>query len=233
MKISGFQKLTLLDYPGHLACLIFTTGCNFRCPYCYNSEMVDPKKIKAYHDFVPENEIFEHLAKRKKLLDGVVLSGGEPTLQADLEDFIRRIKEMGFLVKLDTNGARPEVLKKLYQKKMLDFVAMDLKSSLSKYPKVTRVKVDPQKIQKSIELIMNSKIPYEFRTTVLPCFHNKTEIEKMAKVIKGAENYFLQQFLPKKTLDPRFMKEKKYSGKELQALAEIAGKYVKKAGVRS
>ena len=235
MQIADVQKLSLLDFPDQVACIVFTVGCPFRCPFCYNIEMVLPGKIKKYIEPVPEKEFFRFLAKRKGLLDGVVITGGEPTMQKDLPEFIRKIKEMGFLVKLDTNGVNPEILKKLLMANCLDYVAMDIKGSLEKYSEITRSRVSPEKIRESVELIMaagKQGLPYEFRTSVLPEFHNLREIRKIGALIKGARLYALQQFMATKTLDPKFEKARRFKLKDLERLAAEAGKAVKKVEMR-
>lgn len=233
MRISGFQKLTLIDYPGHIAALVFTTGCNMRCAFCYNAEMVLPEKIAAYQHFIPEKEIFKILEKRKGFLEGLVISGGEPTLQSDLQNFIIKAKNLGLKIKLDTNGLRPSVLEKLLQEKLLDFVAMDIKSSLETYSKVAGVPIDTKKIQNSIKLIMKSGIDYEFRSTIVPKFHDAEEVEKMARLIRGARHYALQRFMPSDTLDPAMGQEKSYSESTMKTFAAIAQKYVKKVELRA
>ncbi|MBI5754846.1 anaerobic ribonucleoside-triphosphate reductase activating protein [Candidatus Peregrinibacteria bacterium] len=232
MRISGFQKLTLLDYPGHISALIFTTGCNMRCPFCYNAEMVLPEKIAAYKHFIEEKEVLKVLQTRKDFLEGVVISGGEPTLQPDLRNFIIKIKGLGLKVKLDTNGLRPSILEKLFKERLLDFVAMDIKASLEKYTEVANVPIDTKKIQKSIGLIMESGIDYEFRSTIIPKFHSAQEMEKMARLIAGARHYALQRFMPVHTLDPAMATEKPYSESEIKMFATIAQKHVKKIELR-
>lgn len=236
MQIADVQHLSLLDFPDQVSAIVFTPGCTFRCPFCYNAEMVLPGKIKKYVDAVPEKEFFGFLAKRKGLLDGVVITGGEPTMQADLADFMKRVKEMGFLVKLDTNGSHPGKLKALLEADLLDYVAMDIKCALDNYPAVTRSRVSPEKIKESVELLMEAgrvrKLPYEFRTTILPAFHNVREMRKIGALIKGAPKYALQQFIPAKTLDAKFKEAAKFSLKDLERLAEVARKYVKEVELR-
>jgi pyruvate formate lyase activating enzyme len=214
MIIGGLQKLTLIDFPGKLACTVFCIGCTFRCPWCYSSELVLPEKIKLQPK-ISEKDFFDFLKKRKGLLEGVCVCGGEPTINKDLPDFIKKIKKMGFLVKLDTNGSNPEMLKKLIDEKLIDYVAMDIKSVKEKYSKAIGKKVDIKKIQKSINILKKGNVDYEFRTTILPKIHPKKDIIKIAEWIQGAKAYYLQQFRPEKTIDPKFKKLKPYPEEEL------------------
>jgi len=200
MQIGGLQKLTLIDYPDKLACTVFLIGCNFRCPWCYSGELVLPEKNKK--QFYPvksdrvgakqfngarisEKEFFNFLKKRKDKLEGVVICGGEPTINKELPNFIKKIKKLGFLVKLDTNGSNPKMLKKLIAEHLLDYIAMDIKAPLSqdKYEKATGVKINLEDIKKSIDIIKNSGIEHEFRTTVVPSIHTKEDIIQIAKEI--------------------------------------------------
>jgi pyruvate formate lyase activating enzyme len=217
MHIGGLQELTLIDYPGKLAATVFLCGCNFRCPWCYSSEIVLPEKIKIQPEFT-EKEVFDFLKSRKNLIEGVVLCGGEPTTSKGLASLIKKIKKEGFFVKLDTNGTNPKVLKELIDKKLVDYVAMDLKAPKEKYNNVSGVKVDIKKIQKSIDILKKGEVDYEFRTTVIPGFHQKEDLLEMAKWISGAKKYYLQNFLPQKTLDKRFESIKPY---QVEFLLEI------------
>jgi pyruvate formate lyase activating enzyme len=217
MQIAGLQKLTLIDYPQKLACTVFLAGCNFKCPWCYSKELVLPKEIKRQPK-ISQKEFFDFLKEKKNFLEGVVLGGGEPSLNQNLPQFCQKIKKLGYLIKLDTNGSRPEILKKLIEKNLIDYVAMDIKAPFLKYSKVVGKKIDLKKIKKSIEIIKNSGIDYEFRTTVVPTLHTKKDILQIAKDIKPAKKYFLQNFLPKKTIDPKFEKIKPYP---LEYLIEI------------
>lgn len=192
MEIVGIQKLTLLDYPGKIACTIFTNGCNFRCPFCHNGELVVNPSLNNILDI---EEVFKFLKERFGRLDAVCITGGEPTLQKDLIEFIKRVKEIGYKVKLDTNGYFPSKLKELLDLKLIDCVAMDIKNSLEKYPITCGLeKMLLKNIVKSIDLIINSEIDYEFRTTVVKELHNKEDFVKIASLIKGAKKYFLQRF---------------------------------------
>lgn len=209
MQIGGLQKTTLIDYPGKIACTVFLIGCNFRCPWCYSAELVLPEKIKKQPK-ISQKEFFQFLKKRKGLLEGVVICGSEPTINKGLPQFIRKIKKLGYLVKLDTNGSNSKMLKELIDKKLIDYVAMDVKATREKYSKVTGGKVNLKNIEKSIEILKNSQIDFEFRTTVIPTLHNKDDILKIAHWLKPAQKYFLQNFRPEKTIDPKFEKIKPY-----------------------
>ena len=209
MEIGGLQKTTLIDFPGRIAATVFLLGCNFRCPWCYSSELVIPEKIK-FQPKISEKDFFDFLKERKGLLEGVVICGGEPTLNNDLPKFCQKIKKMGFLVKLDTNGSNPQMLKKLIDKKLVDYVAMDIKGPKEKYNECAGVKVDLKKIQKSIDILKEGKVDYEFRSTIVPTLHKKEDVMAMAKWILGAKRYFLQNFRPEKTIDPSFEKIKPY-----------------------
>lgn len=207
--IGGLQKTTLIDFPGKIAATIFISGCSFRCPWCYSPELVLPEKIKK-HPKISEKYLFDFLEKRKGLLDGVCLTGGEPTIHKNLPDFIKKIKKLGYLVKLDTNGSNPEMLQRLINEKLVDYVAMDIKAPKEKYNKLVGVKINIQKIQKSIDILKEGKVDYEFRSTIVPTVHAKEDVIAMAKWIKGAKRYYLQNFRPEKTIDPKFEKIKPY-----------------------
>ena len=191
MKIGGIQKTSLLDYPGEISAIVWTVGCNFRCPFCYNRDIVlgNVKIITA-------EEVFFFLEKRKGLLDGVVVTGGEPLLQEDIFDFCLNLKKMSYLVKIDTNGTFPEKIKELIEKKLIDYVAMDIKAPKNKYEKLTNVKVDIKKIEESIKILQNSKIDYEFRTTFVPGMLTKNDIIEIGKWLKNSKKFYLQQFKP-------------------------------------
>ena len=191
MLIAGLQKLTLLDFPGKTACTLFTPGCNFRCPFCHNALLVTDK----VNDFVTEESFFSFLAKRRGILDGVCITGGEPTLQKDLIPFIEKIREAGFLVKLDTNGYKPSVLKEIIEKKLVDYIAMDIKAAPSAYAVATGIEdLDFSLILNSIELIEKSGIEHEFRTTVTKELHTAEAFEEILALFSPDTPYFLQQF---------------------------------------
>ena len=189
MLIKGLQKVTLLDYPGCVACTIFTGGCNFRCPFCQNSSLV----IQMDSYSLSEEEILEFLKPRRNKLDAVCISGGEPLVQKDIKEFIKKIKSLGFLVKLDTNGSFPEQLSELLSENLLDYVAMDVKNIFSKYEETSGVKMDPLKIKKSIEILKQSHITHEFRTTIVKDFHTKEDMLEIARLTSPSPLYF-QQF---------------------------------------
>lgn len=188
MRISGHEKLTLTDYPGHIATIVFTQGCNFRCPFCQNSTLLSHEE-----GLINENDIFSYLEKRKCVLEGVVVSGGEPTLQKDLKLFLRKIKELNLKVKLDTNGSNYEVLKDLIDEKLVDYVAMDVKNTFDEYDKICGVNVKIDNIKKSIALLREKKCDYEFRTTIVSEFHDIDKILKLCNEYKN-DKYFLQNF---------------------------------------
>jgi len=220
--IGGLQKLTLIDYPGKVACTVFTVGCNFRCHFCHNPELIDPEKFDA-GERIEENIFFDFLKSRQGLLDGVCVTGGEPTLHPDLPEFLKKIKALGFLVKLDTNGTNPEMLAALISEKLVDYVAMDIKTSLQKdlYEKVTGTTVDIDNIKKSVAAIMQSGLEYEFRTTVVPGLHSEDDIISLAKEISGAKKYYLQQFRAgEKILDQEYKNVKPYPAEFLEDLRE-------------
>ena len=192
MKIAGLRKLTLLDFPGRVACVVFTNGCNFRCPFCHNASLVVPK---GGHEEITEEEFFAFLKKREGILDGVVITGGEPTLAHGLYDFIMSVKQAGYPVKLDTNGSFPDKLKPLLEDKLLDYVAMDIKTVPENYERVAGVKVDMEALRESIDAIQKSGIPHEFRTTVVKGLHTAEDIVSVAKMLGADEKYYLQGFV--------------------------------------
>lgn len=191
MNISGFTKLTLLDYPKKVACIIFTQGCNYNCGFCHNSGLIKCKK----ENLINEDEIFSYLEKRKNIIEGVVISGGEPTIQKDLISFIEKIKKMGFLVKLDTNGSNPNILKKIIENDMVDYIAMDIKNIFDEYNPIVNLRmVNIDSIKKSIELIRNSNIDHEFRTTIMRNYHDVDKIIKICEYLGKEQKYYLQNF---------------------------------------
>ena len=192
MKINGFQKLTLLDFPEKVACIIFTAGCNFRCPFCHNASLVTHIDENQNID---EEEIFTYLEKRKGLLDGVCITGGEPLLQSDIKEFIQKIKNMGYAVKIDTNGSYPEKLRDLIENNLVDYVAMDIKNCREKYAETAGIQnLLLDNIEKSISILLENKVDYEFRTTVVNELHTKKDIKNISVLIKGAKKYFIQNF---------------------------------------
>lgn len=229
VEIKGFMKTSMLDYPGKLSACIFLSKCNFHCPYCHNVELVlDDTRLTPFDN----DMIFNYLRKKRKWIDGVVISGGEPTLHAGLPELCQQIKEIGYSVKLDTNGTNPKMLKDLIEKKLVDYVAIDIKSSKEKYDKATSVKVDLSKIDESIKILLNGNIDYEFRTTVLPGIVDEDDIPKIGEWIKGAKKYYLQQFVPIKTLNESFMEKEPYTHAVLHRMKDEASKYVEECGIR-
>lgn len=217
MIIGGLQKTSLLDFPEKIAAIVFTVGCNFRCGYCHNPELINGEaKIE---------EVFEFLKTRQGKLDGVVITGGEPCLQKDLPEFIKQVKELGFAVKLDTNGSFPEMLEKVLPD--LDYVAMDIKAPLEKYSQIVNVDVDTSKILKSIEILKNGGVDYEFRTTVVKSQLSYEDFEKIGQLIQGAPRYYLQKFVASKILDKGLENEKTYSTEEFERIIDILKPYVK------
>ena len=191
MKICGLNKTTLLDYPGCVAATVFVGGCNFRCPFCHNGDLVlCSGEMQGYG----EEEILAFLTKRKNVLEGVCITGGEPMLYKDLPDFIGKIKKLGYQVKLDTNGSHPKMLKKIVENGLVDYVAMDIKAPLVTYEKVCGVPVDIADIKESVEFLKEGKVAYEFRTTVVRELHTKEDILEIGKWISGADNYYLQNY---------------------------------------
>ena len=232
MIIGGFQKLTLIDYPGHIATTVFTVGCSFRCPFCHNPELVLGSQLTVPNN-IAEKEFFAFLKKRQGKLDGVCITGGEPTIQPDIITFIQKIKKLGFAVKLDSNGTRPDVLKKLIDQKLLDYIAMDIKSNLENYDKMTGTKVDKDRIKLSVELIMQSRVPYEFRTTVVPGLHSEKDFLAIAKWIQGAREYWLQEYREDfKILDENLKKKTKGKQLNLEKIKKSIEKHFGKVGIR-
>jgi len=228
MRIQGLQKLTLLDYPEHTACTVFTAGCNFRCPFCHNASLVVniPKEAE-----ISEDEFFTFLQKRKGILDGVCVSGGEPLLQPDIELFIRKIKDMGFAVKLDTNGSFPDKLIHLVEEGLVDYVAMDIKNSPETYAFTAGTEtLDIVSVQKSVSYLMEGHVPYEFRTTVVKHYHSKESFEEIGKWLAGTEKYFLQNFVDSGDLIGK--NTRGCSEEEMKEFLEVVKKYIPNAKLR-
>ena len=227
MIIGGLEKLSILDYPDHLAAIIFTQGCNFRCHFCYNPMLVLPHKDeknikeKGFSELSTKN-LFLFLRERFGRLDGVVITGGEPTLHPDLPEFIKKIKKIGYDVKLDTNGTNPDMLNQLIKEKLIDYIAMDLKAPKEKYEATVNVPVNYKNIEKSVKMIIKSGLPHEFRTTVVPGLLDKKDFIKMGEMIKGTQNWFLQVFKSDTDLVNSAYKGKKaYSRKQMQEFVEL------------
>ena len=229
LPIKGIEKLSVIDFPGKTCCIVFLADCNFRCPYCHNPDLIrNPQDMPD----ITEKEVLSFIESRKKWVDGVCITGGEPCLHKELPGFIKSVKERGFLVKLDTNGSRPEMVKSLIDEGLLDYIAMDIKAPPERYSDVTRVKVDIQKIRETIDIIMKSDVEYEFRTTVAPRLFGRDDMEKIGRWLKGAKRFFLQNFRSGNTLDKSFKNESSFSENELKELADIAWKYFGHVGVR-
>ena len=191
MNICGLEKLTVTDYPGYVSCIIFTQGCNFNCPFCHNSSLIPFGK-----GIINENEIFTYLEKRKNILDGVVITGGEPLLQLNIKDFIKKIKDIGLKVKLDTNGSNYKMLKELIDEGLIDYIAMDIKNDIPKYEQMTGFKkYNFNSVKNTIKLIESSNIDYEFRTTMVKEYHNLKNIENICEFINQKSKYYLQNFV--------------------------------------
>lgn len=228
MEIHGFLKTTLLDYPGQVACTVFFGGCNFRCPYCHNGDLVlSPKTLPL----IPEEDIFSHLKKRQGILDGVCITGGEPTLQPDLEHFLVKIKDLGYRIKLDTNGSRPKVLKSLCKKGLVDYVAMDIKHAPKHYPDICSVPdLSMEPIRESVSFLLEGTIPYEFRTTVVKELHTKEDFEQIGAWIAGADAYYLQAYREtEQVIHPIFSS---YEKKELEEIRSLLKKYLSHVEIR-
>lgn len=233
MIIGGLEKLSLIDFPGYLAAIVFTKSCNFRCHFCYNPMLVfaagesELKNIDEGPSLIPEEDLFLFLKERAGKLEGLVISGGEPTLQADLKDFIIKVKKLGYKIKLDTNGTDPAKVSDLIKNDLLDYVAMDIKAPLEKYESVIGVKTDIDKIKKSIDLLMENKVPYEFRSTLVPGLVDEEDILKMSKEIRGARAWYLQKF--KSDIDlvnNSFKGRSSFTDQEMENFASIGKKFV-------
>ncbi len=240
MIIGGLEKLTLLDYPEHLAAIIFTQGCNFRCHYCYNPLLVLPQyegadnKNKKDSHLITEEDLFNFLKERFGRLEGVVITGGEPTLHADLPEFIRKIKELGYMVKLDSNGTNPEMLKKLIAEKLVDYIAMDIKAPFKFYEKAVNVQTDFKKLQESVKIIMSCGLPYEFRTTVVPGILAEDDFRMMGEDIRGAKKWYLQSFKSDTDLvDKNYAGKQAYTKKDMEKFLSIAREFVDICELRS
>ena len=227
MKINGLQKMTLLDFPGRVACTVFLGGCDFRCPFCHNYELVDGSVPAIMED----GEFFRFLEKRHGLLDGVAITGGEPCLRPELPDFMRRIKEMGFLVKLDTNGTHPDRLRAILDAGLADYTAMDIKSGPEKYARTVGLKaVDLEPVRRSVDLLLNGGWDYEFRTTVVDELHGPEDFEAIAAWIAGAKQYFLQAFTDRDSVP--FEGFHAPSGERMREYLEIVRKTVPNSALR-
>ncbi len=230
MLIGGLQPVTLLDYPHKISAIIFTAGCNMRCPFCYNYQLVLPELIHT-DKLYEESQIINFLKNRKKYLEGLVISGGEPTLQPDLISFLKKIKKIGYQIKLDTNGLMPDVLASVIDDNLVDYVAMDIKGPADNYKSFSGVEFG--RAGESIKLIMNSGLPYEFRSTLIKKMHQLEDMEKMSELIVGAENYYLQNYLSQPVLAGDNFKGRSFTTKELENFKSIAEKKVKNCIIRN
>ena len=230
MKVTGIQKLTLLDYPGTVAYTVFTAGCNFRCPFCHNAMLVLPEQITQ--DYLTDDEVFDFLRKRRGVLDGVAVTGGEPLLHKDMPDFLARVKELGYKIKLDTNGSNPDLLREIVEKKLVDRVAMDIKNAPEKYAETIGFEhFDLGPVEESKNFLLAGNMDYEFRTTVVRGIHTEESLIGAAKWIQGAGEYYLQQFKDSGNL---VLGEglSAYDEKQMHALADAVREYVPAVEVR-
>lgn len=223
--------MTLLDYPQKVAAIIFTSGCNMRCPFCYNPNLVLPELISAGNP-MPEDYVFEYLNRRRKYLDGAVISGGEPTIQADLAAFLAEIKKIDYSVKLDTNGLLPDVLKKLIEAGLIDYLAMDIKAPLGRYLEICGQAVAEEAIKESVKIIRDSGLPHEFRSTLIKGFHQKEDLTKMVELIAGAQTYYLQNFSPQGELIEKNYTGASFSVGEMAEFRDLASRFVENCVVR-
>jgi pyruvate formate lyase activating enzyme len=218
MNFKGLHKVSLIDYPGKICAIAFTGGCNFRCHYCHNPELV------LGHKDLPDikgEEILSFLKRRKGLLDALEITGGEPTIWEKLPAFMKQVKELGFLVKLDTNGMNPDMLSEVVGSKLVDYVAMDIKATLERYEEVVGVELDVSKIKRSVEILLEGEVEYEFRTTTFPEFFAEEDARQIGDWVKGAERYALQMPRTEKTLNGNFRPQKLYTKEELQGLSQF------------
>ena len=227
MKIHGLQKMTLLDFPGQVACTVFLGGCDFRCPFCHNWDILDPSTPVI----MEEEEFFRFLNTRKGLLDGVAITGGEPLIRQGMPEFIKAIREMGFKIKLDTNGNHPDLLKSLVADGLIDYVAIDVKNSPERYAETIGVPgFDISKVDDSIKFLLEGNVEYEFRTTVVKQFHDAESFKKIAEWIEGASRYFLQGFVDRETVPYSGLES--YSEEEMKSFMEIVKPHVKSIDIR-
>ena len=231
LSIKGLQKTTLVDYPNKVACTIFLPRCNFRCGFCHNKDLVlNPDSLPT----ISEEELLNFLKEKKKWLDGICVTGGEPLLHKELLDFLPKVKELNYLVKIDTNGTNPNLLKQLIDKKLVDFIAMDLKNSLEKYDETTASKVNIDEIKESVDIIKNSGIDYEFRTTVVPGLHKKEDIKKIGEWLKGSKKFAIQNFKPaKEVIDSKYETMESFKKEELEEFKEILKNYINEVEIRT
>lgn len=231
MKIAGLQKTSLMDYPDQIASIIFTQGCNFRCPYCHNASLIP--QPKEDDDYYSETKVLNFLDEQQKFIDGVVITGGEPTLHTDLPQFIKKIKAKELKVKLDTNGSNPKLLTQLINEELLNYIAMDIKAPLENEKPILGTTGFKESIVESIQLIKNTELDYEFRTTVVPTLYNKETIDKIGKLVQGTKVHYIQNFRPVNTLDPELEEIKEFPPAKLQEFKDILSQYVQKVVIRN
>ncbi len=229
MKVGGIERLSLIDFPGKIAAVLFFQGCSFSCPFCHNPHLVDPKQ---FGPVIPLPAIKEFLLSRKTRLEAVVFSGGEPTIHPALPSFIQEVKEMGFLTKLDTTGIHPEMIESLLKNNLLDYIAMDIKGPLERYSEIVQTPLPTEKVQKTISLILSSTIPYEFRSTLLPSLHQAKDLLAMTQMIQGARLYVLQTFRSTTTLSPLLKNAKNFSKEEMQSFQQLVSPFVSACHIR-
>lgn len=228
MEITGLQKTTLLDYPGRIACTVFFSGCNFRCPFCHNASLVTAGQRPQ--PVMDDEELLAFLETRRRKLDGVCVTGGEPTLQPQLPQLLRRIKDMGFSVKLDTNGSRPEILRQLVRDDLVDYVAMDIKSSPTGYARLCGTAVDLAAVRESAAFLLKDRVDYEFRTTLVKPLHSAEDLPAIGQWLHGAKRYFLQQFVDSGDLIGSSMEA--FSAAEMETLRQIVLPFIPHTSLR-
>lgn len=229
MIFGGFTPCTLIDYPGKMAAMVYTIGCNFRCPYCHNPELVD----ETVEETFPEEIIISFLESRQGILDGLVITGGEPTMHGEeLLLFMERVKKLGFLIKLDTNGTNPDFIVAATRRRLVDYIAMDIKAPLRTYHRVVGRPVDTDAIGQSIAFIKNGPIEYEFRTTVIKALLSPEDLGEIAKEIQGAKRYYLQKFIPTNILNPQFKRKVSYADNDFVEFQKTASHHVAYCGIR-
>lgn len=231
MLVGGLQKFSLIDYPGKITAIVFTHGCNLRCPYCHNPELVLPEQAPC--PGFNETEIIQFMESRKGKLDAVCITGGEPTIHTGLRSFFKEIKELGFLTKLDTNGTNPKMIQELLDKGLLDYLAMDIKAPFERYHEVTRSNVDINAIKQSLAILANSNIPYELRITVVKDFVTLQDVKRIGAQIHGAPLGVIQNFSPTKCLDKQFLQKVPYSANELEQMRIELSKHLAKVLIRN
>lgn len=228
MKIAGFQHLSLIDYPDHVAAVIFTQGCNFRCPYCHNPDLVGVKQ----KTMIREEKVLSYLSERRWKVEGLVITGGEPTLQGDLRLFMKKVKDLGVKVKLDSNGSNPKLLEKLIEEELVDYIAMDVKAPLTRYKELVKYHGHLRNLQQSQKLLLEGRVPYEFRTTVVKGDLTCEDFRQIGKEIKGAELYTYQFFRPQVTQDPTYAEREPMSEIEAGEVAKIMEQFVQRVEMR-